>query len=252
MSKLDKNLRDGYFTSSQISRLCASLKSGLPSSAFYTYVEETYYSVMLGRSLGVEIKTVPIKWGQLMECVLFDMVGLEYTMQHKNTIASKTLQRHSGTPDLEQKGVKVGEIKCYYPKKFAELSLCLMKKDVDLLRKSFPSEYWQCISNAILTGVDTAELLCFMPTKENLIKVIEEVNNEDLLERNGLNPADYYFMSTEGKLIEDIIESLPYLPEAAKLESVNTFEFKVPQADKEFLIDRVTLAQNELKKLLKY
>jgi hypothetical protein len=206
---------------------------------------------MLGRSLGVEVKTVPIKWGQLMECVLFDMVGFEYTMQHKNTIASKTLERHSGTPDLLQEGVQVGEIKCYYPKKFAELSLCLMKKDVDLLRKSFPSEYWQCISNAILTGVDTAELICFMPTKEKLIEVIEEVNNGDLLERNGLNPADYYFISTEEKLIEDIIESLPYIPEAAKLESVNTFEFKVPQADKEFLIERVTLAQIELEKLLK-
>ena len=251
MSGLDKKLRNGYFTSSQMSRLCASLKSGLPSSAFYTYVEETYYSIMLGRSLSVEINTVPVKWGRLMECVLFGMVGLEYTMQHKNTITSKTLERHSGTPDLEQKGVKVGEIKCYYPKKFAELSICLGKQNIELLKSSFPSEYWQCVSNAILTGVDKAELLCFMPTKDKLIEVIEDINNGDLLERNGLNPSDYYFMSTEGKFLEEIIESLPYLPEEAKLDSVNTFEFEVPQEDKDFLIQRVELAEAELRKLLK-
>ena len=90
-----------------------------------------------------------------------------------------------------------------------------------------------------------------MPTKDKLIEVIEDINNGDLLERNGLNPSDYYFMSTEGKFLEEIIESLPYLPEEAKLDSVNTFEFEVPQEDKDFLIQRVELAEAELRKLLK-
>ena len=251
MNELDDNLRFEYFTSSQMSRLCASIKNGSPSSAFYTYVEEVFFAIMAGRSLEVQVNTIPVKWGKLLECVVFNELGLSYKMEHKNTIVSKTLDRHSGTPDLIVPGVKVGEIKCYWLKKFIAFSLCLDGGDIEQLKLKFPSEYWQVVSNAMLVGVDRAELISFLPTKESLIEIIENVNNGSLLSDNGLFAADYRFMSTDDFTIEEILSKLPYLPENSKMESLNQFEFEIPQEDKEFLTDRVRLAQVELEKLLK-
>jgi len=232
---MEQEKRVGFFTSSQISRLCGSLKNGEPTKAFYTYIEDVKLEIALGRSLDVEVNTKPLKWGQLFEIILFQKkeLGLNYKMAHKLTIIHDKIKHFSGTPDLIEPGVRVAENKCFYPKNFAKLSLCLLKKDVELLKEEFPSIYWQVLSNAILCEVDRAEIIVFMPYKDELIDIIEQVEQTNILEGNNLNPADYWFLQN------DDIETLPYLPNDSKMKNINRFEFEVPTKDKTFLISRI-------------
>ena len=234
---MEAEKRNGHFTSSQASRLCASLKNGNPSSAFYTYVNDVKYEIAMGRGIDVDVNTKPLKYGSLMEILLFEKIGLNYKMEHKLTIQHPTLKYFSGTPDLIA-DVKIGEIKCFFPKNFCALSLCILQKDVELFKKEFQKEFWQCVANSILCNVPNAEIIAFMPYRAELIDIIERVEQTNLLEANNLNPSDYYFLT------HDDIETLPYLPDDSKMKNINTFEFEVPKEDKEFLIERIKLASS--------
>jgi len=200
-----------------------------------TYIKKKRNEILMNRSSSVQVNTKPLKWGSLMEIVLFqkDEIGRDYRMAHKLTIVHDKIKHFSGTPDLIELGVKIGEIKCYYPDNFCDLSVCLLKKDVELFKKEFPKEYWQCVSNAILCDVDRAEIIVFMPYYDELIDIIEQVEQTNILESNNLNPTDYWFLQN------DDIETLPYLPNNSKMSNINRFEFEVPPNDKKFLISRI-------------
>lgn len=235
MSDLDNSLRDKHFTSSKIYRLCGSLKDGSPSKAFYSYVEDIKYEIYMGRSIEVNSNTKTLKWGSIGEIVLFNLLGLEYQMEHKATIKHKTISNYSGTPDLKTE-LKVGEIKCPYPKQFAKATLCLLKKDIELVKEELPVYYWQVLSNAILLDLDIVEIIVYMPYLDELIEIIQQIEDTNFLERNELNPNDYYFMR------QDDINTLPFLPNDSKMSNINRFEFEVPKQDKEFLLERIKLA----------
>lgn len=244
---MDNQFRAGYFTSSQMHRLCASLQSGKPSQAFKGYIEEVFAERLINRVSDVEVKTHATKWGSLMEVVLFNELGLTYEMTHKMTQTHPTHKDFwSGTPDLISKGVKIGEIKCYYPKNFALLSNCIIKQDYDLFKSEFPKEFWQCVSNAIIMGEKRAEIISFMPYRDELVEILKEIEESNFLERHKLEPNDYYFMRLEN------IESMPYLPRESKLPNINVFEFDIEQIDIDFLTERVLMAENEVKSLLEY
>ena len=259
--------RIGFFTSSQASRLTGFEKrkmrkselenfklenpksrittceiDGL-SSKGHTYVEEVFLETLMGRSISTDVKTKPMKWGNLMEVVLFNLLGLGYKMTHKQTIKhhSKEFENiWSGTPDLIAEGIKIGEIKCYEPKKFALLSVCLLKRNVQFFKEQFPDEYWQCVSNAILCKLKVAEIIVYMPYRSELETIIEKIIETNFLEMNGLNPQDYYFMS------RDEIDSLPHLPDDSKMSNINSFEFDIPQADIDHLTNQMRTAKEEL------
>ena len=72
-----------------------------------------------------------------------------------------------------------------------------------------------------------------MPYYDELIELIEQVEQTDILERNNLNPTDYWFLQN------DDIETLPYLPNDSKMKNIARFEFEVPKKDKQFLISRI-------------
>jgi len=247
---LNHSKRIGRFTSSQISRLCTSLKSGKPTSAFMTYVEEKADEILMCRISDVTVNTQAMRWGKLMEKVLISD-ELNYKEDFNVKVASEEpiihsdLFYYSGTPDIEHIGLKSIEVKCYYPKKFTALSRCLMKQDTELLKNSFPSEYWQTISNGILCNVDTVELICFMPYESFVLNMVEEINESDFLEARGFDLTDYFFLEWR----DFNISNVPSLPDHSKLKNINRFEFTIPQEDKDFLLERVKLAGSELQKL---
>lgn len=267
---MNNNNRKGFFTSSQMSRLInfdtrkmtkdeiAALKKENPKSRKtttqgdgfgapgLTYIEEVWLEREIGRVLDTEVKTQPIKWGSLMEVVLFDLLGLGYKMTHKQTLVHpKHSLFWSGTPDLIAEKKKIGEIKCYQPKKFAQLSKCLLKKSIPLFKEQFKEEYWQCVSNAILCGVTRAEIIAYMPYKKELEEIIEKIEDTNFLERNGLDPADYYFMTRND------IESLAYLPDDSKMSNINSFEFEIPEEDIKLLTERILSAEEKVQELSK-
>lgn len=241
---MDNSKRHGRFTSSQNHKATASLKSGKPSQAYFTYVAEKAVERSMQRTADTKVKVRAMLWGKLMEIVLFNLLGLEYKMVHKQTLVHPDYWFWSGTPDLKT-DKKIGEIKCYEPKKFGLLSMCLLKKNVALLKENFKEEYWQCVSNACLLGVNRAELIAYMPTKTELKEIIEQVQEGNFLERNGLDPTDYIFWFNENN-----IESLPYLPDDSPMSSVNSFEFDVPREDIDFLTERLISANEEVELIL--
>lgn len=240
---MNKELRAGRFTSSQASRVMASLKSGLPSSAFFTYVKEKAAERSMGITLGTEVKVRSILWGRLMEVVLFDLLGIEYKMEHKKTLVHPKYPFWSGTPDLEH-AEKVGEIKCYERKKFGLLSMCLNKQNIAELKNNFKEEYWQCVSNAALIGVKKAELIAYMPYLSELKELLDLVKDTNFLEKHGLPPEDYYWFTEEN------LDTMPYLPDDSPMSNVNSFEFEVPELDFVALEQRMIMADEEVLKLI--
>lgn len=261
--------RIGFFTSSQMSRLIdfesrpmtdselkmhknqnpGSRKKNIEIDGFAkpgkTYIQEVFLERQMNRPIDTVVKTQAMKWGSLMEVVLFSLLGLGYSMTHKQTIKHKKHSEFwSGTPDLIAKGIKIGEIKCFQPKNFALLSLCLLKKDIQLFKEEFPKEYWQCVSNAILCDLRRAEIIAYMPYKSELEEIIGQIENTNFLEMNGLDPQDYYFMSRND------IDSLAYLPDDSPMQNINSFEFEIPKEDIEFLTQRVVDAEKEVQLLI--
>lgn len=234
---MDNKNRSGFVTSSQAYRIVASLKSGKPSQAFFGYIDEIVAERAMGRVCDVQVKTQPMKWGSLMEVVLFNLLGMEFEMSHKKTIKHHKYSKiWSGTPDLIAELIKIGEIKCFQPKNFALLSLCILKKNIELFKIEFPKEYWQCVSNAMLCKVKKAEIIAYMPYKKELKEIIQQIDETNFLERNNLDPYDYAFMSND-------IESLPYLPDDSKMSNINSFEFEIPMEDKMLLTKRIIEAE---------
>lgn len=244
---LNREPRIKKVTSSQASRLCASLKNGNPSSAFYTYVEEVFSEHLLDADASVKVDVKAMRWGKLMEVVAVDLLfpdSFDIHYDSEEPIINKDNPFHAGTPDFIN-GDTVGEVKCYYNKKFALLTHCINQKNVDLFRNKFPSEYYQIVSNSILTGCKYGMIVTFLPKDETLNRVMDWISDPKWLENKKLSP-DYVFMT------DDYDKGhLPCLGENAKIDQLNTFKFEVPQEDKDFLTERVELAEVELKKLLK-
>lgn len=241
---MDQEKRNGRATSSQMHKVCASLSSGKPSKSFYTYAEEVAAERFIKRGSKTEVKTQPMKWGSLMEIVLFNNLGMGWTMEHKNTVLHEKYGHiWSGTPDLVASEI-CAEAKCYEPKKFGLLSLCLSKKNVEELKSKFKEEYWQVVSNAVLTKKKRAMIIAFMPTRSELEKIFDKIENSDFLIDNGLIPSDYFFFTKEN------IESFPYLDDDSGVDSIQSFEFEVPSEDVVFMTKRIIEFEKEVKKIL--
>ncbi|MGB0896901.1 MAG: hypothetical protein ACPGRW_06235 [Flavobacteriaceae bacterium] len=240
---MDNSKRYGRGTSSNAYKIIASLKDGSPSQAFYTYVEQTAKEKLIGRSLGTQVISAPLKWGSLMECVVFNALpGFHYSMTHKNTILHpKKGHIWSGTPDLIAKE-KVGEIKCFYLEQYISFALALKSKDIEKIKKEFPLPYWQLVSNCIICKKKVGELIGFIPKKSQLEQILIAIEDTDFLINNGLNPSDYYFFRPEN------IESFNYMPDDCKLDNMTTFEFEIPMEDKIFLIKKFKEFEKEVNK----
>lgn len=236
----NSKLRIGNFTSSQIHRLCKSLKNGNPTASFYSYCEEVMVERQIKRSSKTNIKTRPMKWGKLMEVVLFNILGLEYTMEHINTKVHPEYSFWSGTPDLIAPNVKTGEIKCFEPLHFVKLSNALLSKNTEVIKENEPEAYWQAVSNSLICGFDRTEIIAYMPYFSELELIIDKIESSDFLTDNNLDDKDYYFIS------RDEIDTLPYLPDDSPYSNINSFEFEIPESDKWFLIERVKMAEKEV------
>jgi len=99
------------------------------------------------------------------------------------------------------------------------------------MKANFPGEYWQLVSNAIINGVDYVEAITFMPKEDDMPEIRQIAENYD-----GPDQWKYRF------IYESPISDLSVLPQSSGYESVNKFEFLVPEEDKIFLTERVEKA----------
>jgi len=243
MSELKQDERTANFTSSKIVALTkdgtGKDKQGnkLPGKPFFTYVNAKIGEKLVGRSLDNEARANPLDWGNLCEQIAHDQdeVGLEYELTSKTRYKHKTLP-WSGMPDHKVQERKVTDIKCPFTLiSFLEVYTAIKESKsedyAETLKSSNDKWYWQLISNSILTGINTCELILFMPKRSMLydIRVASEFSGK------------YYFH------LKDDFE-LPWTADDSPVPVITKIEFEAPEDDKNHLIERVSLAANLLNK----
>jgi hypothetical protein len=208
----------------------------LPTKSQLTYIEEKQIELRLGRSIKLDKHTGrPAAWGNFMEHFVFSLIGTEYIITSNDTDLHPTISGWSGSKDLIVTGIKVSDIKCYEPKKFALYTDVLMAGDIQRLKDEFAQEYWQLVSNAVINEVPNAEAITFMPYLSQLNEIRELASDYE-----GADQWKYRF------IYESEDAELPYIPEGGHYKNLNKFEFEVPQEDRDFLT-QIVLESIELR-----
>lgn len=222
--------RVGRFTSSEIWKLTKKDRTGKGfGSPALTYIQEKKYERKLGRSLSTEVDARPLTWGKLNEAKAFELLGIEYQLVSDKTITHKDYPDYwSGSPDAVKDGVVI-DLKCPYTlKSFCQLYEANTKELLINETQNGEAYYWQLVSNAILTGVDKAELIIYCPYEEELNTIKEE--------------ADLYGYKWIANANN---EQLPYLICNSILNDYNNIkviDLDIPQEDKDFLNECVVKA----------
>lgn len=230
-------MRAGNFSSSEIHKLIKTGKSkdAVFSAPGLTYIQEKRYEQRLGRSLTTQTNAKPTSWGNLMELYVWELkMGIsDYRFENKTRYSHESVESWTGCPDMVGDD-RVADIKCPFTlKAFCELIDC---DSGEKLKENKPEYYWQLVSNAILTGKDSAELIVFVPYKSELNDIRTFVDTSDVLFRNGLDQNKFGWMNWAGD------EDLPYILDEGHYSNLNTMSFDIPQADKDLLTDRVKQA----------
>jgi len=250
MSELS-NIRIGNITSSEIVSLVSNGRTkdsfGAP---FYTYVDECIMERFFKHKLELESDVKAFSWGKLCEIIVHDKLPLSYIMQSEITYPHPEIQEWCGTPDgqviINDCCDTITDIKCPLTRKaFYNLikfiydfdGLTVTKKEsfngdevIQQIRKQSKEGekyYWQLVSNSIILNSKYAELIIFMPYLEELAEIKAYNTTLD-------NPYWKVEYAKEGEL--------PYVYKESGIDSVNIIRFEVPQADKDFLTERVLAA----------
>lgn len=236
-------VRCGSFTSSEIWKLMTVGKDkksfGAPA---LDLIEEVNMERRLGRSISVDVETRPLTYGKLMEDFVFQTVlGTEYRIKNGSggeTIVHPEIPYWCGSQDGNKfdAGKKLlTELKC--PATLKSFCQFIDSGNIEAIRnnhKSGDAYYWQCVSGAILTGCDEAELLIFCPYISQLKDIREFASNWD----GNQNRIAWINFSEDN--------DLPWLPDGGHYKNLNTFRFDVPQADKDKLTEAVKHAGDML------
>jgi hypothetical protein len=229
---MNNELRIGSFTSSEIGALMSEGKAkGSFGAPALTYIEEKNMERRLGRKLKNETDAKPLDWGHLCEGFVFDMLGIEYSTQSKQTIVHPEINYWVGSPDSICYGQynTVVDIKSPFTlKSFCQLVDGWKSNGIQGIRdnhKDGEKFYWQIVSNAILTGCKEGELIIFCPYASQVSSLVQR----------GSDTFDW--------LIYAGMENLPWIPDGNEYYSnINKFRFPIPEADKIALHKRVVEA----------
>lgn len=237
--------RIGNFTSSEISALMSKGQAaGSIGKPFYTYIQQTNYERMLGRSLDREASARPLDWGTLIESRVFQLLGLDYKLCSQETIDHPRIPFWKGSPDCQKfdPGLTICDIKSPLTlSSFCQLVTGLYEEDVDPVayfrtnHKDGDKYYYQLLSNAEITRSKYAELVVYCPYKSELdsIRALAEE-----LDDPGKSRYHWIYSARD--------EELPWLPDNSKYKNLNVIRWEVPDTEKWLLIERVKKAGEKL------
>lgn len=248
MSKIE---RFGNFSSSSIYRLMSKGRGNWSienvGASFKSYVYEKDRELKLQKPINLPANTRVLIWGKIIESFVFEKkLGLEYTeMNQFGRIQHPNIDRWNGIPDLLKIKATVCDTKC--PSSLIQFcNLIDSFVDIASFKAEFPEYYWQLVSNGILTGVDKAESIIYVPYDYELHEIMDYVANPDL-DIDGLNPFQWEWIFNQ---INAFINegqtpaNVPFLNSKGEYKNLNKFEFDIPEQDKIDLTKRVKLALN--------
>jgi len=265
------NIRTGRITSSEIVAMVSmATDRKSPGAPFHTYVQECIMERFFKRRLDNEVDALPFQWGKLCERFVHIFLPNHYYFHpdgDDSTLVHPKIPEWVGTPDGSIKRGKkiylVTDEKCPLTLKsfFGLVSplydwdgfTAIPKKKYDgievmnAIRNGYTDSrgrkwakhkdgdkyYWQLVSNACITGAKYAELIVYCPYADEV---------EDLLTFNrGLEvPYNRVMWAKDNEL--------PYIYRESGVKNINIIRFEVPQADKDFLTERVKLAVDLINK----
>lgn len=228
--------RIGNFTSSNNHRLCASLKNGEPTSAYYTYIEEKMYERKLKRSGDMGAYSQSMAWGKFLEKRVNDNLPMGYRMMHKTTSVHPKYPYWTGSVDFLVPNLKVAELKCFEPKNFASYVSALLTNNTEIIKAEHPKEYWQMVSNACIHNVPKMEAIVYMPYASEMDEIRETADNPEYLNDLGMMPWEVRFITEKSNA------QLAVLPDDSEFKNLNIFEFDVPMDDIILLTKRIISA----------
>lgn len=233
---IENKLRIGNFTSSNIFKLCASLKDGTPSTAYYTYIKKKMFERKLKRSSEMGAYSQSMAWGKFLEKRVNDNLDMSYRMMHKTTSQHPKYDYWTGSVDFLVPGKKVAELKCFEPDNFASYVSALLTGDLEYIKAEHPKEYWQMVSNACIHKVPKMEAIVYMPYESEMEEIRLLADDPDYLNDIGMMPWEVRFIT------EKLNSHLAVLPNDSDFKNLNIFEFDVPVDDMVFLTKRVISA----------
>ena len=239
--------RVGNFSSSEIHNLMSKGRGAWAlnntGKPFNTYIRNKVWEARLGRGLHQRQNSRITTWGLFVEKIVFDKLSLNYELVSKTRYTHPHIKRWTGMPDvITRDKSKVSDIKCPWTlTSFCEM-VDAMAEGFEALKAIKPDYYWQLVSSSVLTGIDTAELIVYVPYKDELEEIKEAANTHSW--DGSLSENDVAFINFASD------EELPYLKRGGVYQNLNHLEFKVPEEDKELLTARVEMAVYELENSL--
>ena len=103
------------------------------------------------------------------------------------------------------------------------------------------------VSNSVINHTEWGEAISYAPTIDELKEIAFRIEETDFLEQCKLDVWKFRFIVEKVQL--ELFNELACIPNDSKIASLTRFDFKVPEADKDLLIERVTLAQKVKDKL---
>lgn len=208
-----------------------------PGQLATTYIEETRMEIELGRSLTSETTSHPTSWGQLVERMAFNLLGIDYILCSKDTIKHKTIPHYAGSPDCVKfdEGGTVVDLKSPFTlKSFITFARCKTITEVREKHDDGEKYYWQLLSNSILTDSKYCELIFFVPYQSQLQTIRDMASNVEIDQKR----YAWIFFAEDNEL--------PWLYEGGKYHNMYVIRWEAPKADKELLISRIKQANKLL------
>ena len=170
---LDNKNRYGCITSSQ-----SYLIMGAPKPKA-TYLEKLRFERKLKRSVDLGKSTNSTNWGLFLEQFVHKALSIEYITDAQTTINHPFIPYWKGSPDTTAPSLNVvADIKCFEPLNFCQYLDCLERtkesNDLEIFKKEFSKEFWQLISNSILTKMSKIQVILYMPYEKDM----EDIRNE--------------------------------------------------------------------------
>ena len=224
-------MRTANFTSSSIYLLMSNGKEkdsfGKPA---ITYIKGKQRELLLGRNLQKERSARPTSWGKFVESRVFNLLPTEYILQSDHRDIHPDFERWTGAADMITTD-KVCDIKAPFSLSvYCDKADIMIANDLEALKKEFPENYWQLVSNSILTCKPIAELIIYCPYLKELIEIKEDLPNYE----GNMNDVAWINWAED--------EELPYLIEGKYYKNLYKMEWEVSSEDKDALTDRVKRA----------
>lgn len=247
---VDTNERWGSLSSSSVWKLMTNDKKGTGFGApGLKYIKQVCYEQSLGRPINKEASAKPTSWGTFIEHRVFEDLNTDYIKFSQNArLFHPEIKVWSGIPDLlkvndNKDPYCVGDVKCPFSLEMFCDKVSALTKGLQVYKESFPEDYFQHVSNAILleaNGVGKIthfEAVIYCPYKTELQEIRESAAR---LDDHDLQKQLYWLDRASD-------EELPYIIEGGQYKNLNVFNFEIPVEDKLALTTRLKLAAALLK-----